>query len=128
MNNLKNQQGLAMGSLFAILFVIGIFATAAIKLVPMYSTNNTVKNSFSEMKDIYANEDMNDVSNKAIRGRMEKFLQINQVFDKNVIEAIEIKRVKGKVLLMCNYELRSPFMSNIEFVVTFENEVDLAER
>lgn len=122
---LKYQLGMTMNEIFVILILIGFIATAAVKLLPLYADNSTVKSAFESVKDDLSGKDISEMSNKQIIGKVNKYFQINQISN-DIVEAVEIERKGKHVYLRANYEIRNEFMGNIDVVVKFENEIDLA--
>ena len=121
-----NQQGLTIYEAMFFLAVIGFAATAAIKLGPVYMEDNVVQNALKSIHDDYAGTNMQDVQDVMIKGKVQRYFQVNMVSD--VIEkSMKITRNKGKVILSFDYEIRKPFMYNVDVVVVFTHEVDLAD-
>jgi hypothetical protein len=120
-----NQQGMTIYAAMFFLGVIGFAATLAIKLGPVYMENNVVKDAMKSIHDDYAGTNMQDVQDTVIKGKVQRYFQVNMV--SSVIEqSMKITRNKDKVILSFNYEIRKPFMYNVDTVVVFTNEVDLA--
>ena len=120
------QLGMTMYGIMFLLVVIGFVATAAIKLGPTYMDNRVVKSALEEMHNDYASVNLQDVTDGEILGKVQKYFQVNMV--SAVIEqSAKVTRSGEHVVLSFNYEIRVPFMGNVDAVMVFENEVDLAE-
>ena len=122
----REQAGITMYGIMFVLIVIGFMATAAIKLGPHYIDNNVVKNALNDIKANYANTDMQNVSDNEIKGKLNKYFEVNMV-DDEIARSAKVTREKQKVTLSLNYEIRTNFISNIDVVLVFNNEVDLAK-
>jgi hypothetical protein len=125
-SNRPSQLGMTMyGMLFALL-VVGFVATAAIKLGPAYMDNTVVKRALDAIHQDYSGMNMQDVTDNEIRGKVQKYFQINMV-SPEIENSMVITRVKEQVILSFNYEIRTRFMGNVDTVLVFNNEVDLAD-
>lgn len=122
----RYQSGMSASGLLFVLMVVGFLATAAVKIGPAYIDNRAVVQGLQSLKEQYAGKDLQDISDKAIIGSMEKMLSVNMV-SPEASDSIAVRRVKGDVYVSANYEIRNNFMSNVDIVVVFENEVNLAE-
>ena len=79
----------------------------------------------SDIHASYAGVNMQDVTDNEIKGKVQKYFQVNMVSD-SIEKSLKITRIKDKVILSFNYEIRAPFMGNVDTVTVFDNEVDLA--
>lgn len=122
----RYQTGMTMYGMMFVMFAIGLAATAAIKLGPHYVDNHVVQNALSEIQTNYANADLQDISDKEIIGKLNKYFEVNMV-DDEIAKNAKVTRDKQKVILSVNYEIRTGFMGNVDFVIVFNNEVDLAK-
>jgi len=121
------QKGMTMWQLMLVLIVIGFVATAAVKLVPAYIDNHVVLSALDDVQKSYAGTNMQEVKDNEILTKLGKYFEVNQVSD--VIEkSAKVTRVKQQVILNINYEIRSNFMGNLDTVLVFKNEVDLAKQ
>lgn len=71
-------------------------------------------------KDIY------EVTNGEIKGRISKFFQVSML-PGEIEKQIQIERENRGVYLRLDYENRMPFMGNIDIVLNFSHEVNLAD-
>lgn len=120
------QLGMTMYSMMFLLVVIGFVATAAIKLGPAYMDNRVVVSALEEMDKDYSGMNMQDVTDGQITGKVQKYFQVNMV-SQEIERAAKVTRSGDQVVLSFDYEIRIPFMANIEVVLVFKNEVDLAD-
>jgi type II secretory pathway pseudopilin PulG len=119
------QMGMTMWQMMFVLIIVGFVATAAIKMGPAYVDNHVVVSALDDIQKSYAGSNMQEVKDQEILTKLEKYFEVNQVSD--VIEkSAKVTRVKQQVILSINYEIRSNFMGNVDTVLVFKNEVDLA--
>jgi len=121
---LQRQGGMTPTSILFVLLAIGFTATAAVKLGPAYADNHVVQSALQDVQKQFAGADMQEVSDTEIKGKLSKYFQVNMVSDE-VEKNVKVTRVKEKVTLSDNYEVRTNFMGNVDVVLVFNNEVDL---
>jgi Domain of unknown function (DUF4845) len=115
------QRGITLMGFIFLLLVAAFFALIGMKLVPVYSEFMSVKSSMNALakEGGMGDKDISDI---------QKDLQ--RRFDIDYVDSIQAKQAKlmpgtgGKQLNM-NYEVRTPFVYNIDFVVKFDYSVDL---
>ncbi|HQQ74427.1 MAG TPA: DUF4845 domain-containing protein [Pseudomonadales bacterium] len=106
----------------AFLFVI----TVVLKLAPLYIDDKNIASSMDGVHAALAGKDINEVTNSDIKGRLGKFFEVSMLPD-DLLKQVEVVREGGKVLLKLDYEKRQPFMGNVDIVLRFNHQVDLAE-
>jgi hypothetical protein len=124
MNTRYFQQGMSAGQIMLLLVAIGFGATIAISVIPVYIDNGTVSSALQSVQEAYEGKDIQDISDREIRGKLGNYFQINMV-SREVEEAVRIVREKDTVSLSINYEIRKPLMGNVDIVMSFENQVNL---
>jgi hypothetical protein len=112
-----SQQGLSMTGWMAVLFVVAIFVTCAVKIMPLYLDAWTARTA---IENVVAKQREKTESIRAIRSA------ISRQFIANRVEVVKIKKVKinktkGKIVIDANYEKREPLFYNIDVVVKFDN-------
>jgi Tfp pilus assembly protein PilN len=117
----KYQSGWTFWGLLFTLSVVGFAAYVGIRLVPVYSANENVKNAMElAMKDISGQS----VSRSAIIRKMQAQLYLDgshQLVDYK--KALKLKRNKKDIILTVNYEREVPVIANVSLLVRFKNEV-----
>lgn len=100
---------------------VAIFlAILTMKLVPIYVEHESVK---SMVDDIAADSNMKNANKRVIRTKIDKVLNINSMDDQLRAKDFVIERVKGskdRRELKVEYEVRKPWMANLDFVVKFK--------
>ena len=117
MRNFARQDGISLGGVLLVFALIGLAALVAIRLVPVYLESFTVKESVISVVDEAKREPLTPVQ---MRDLIVKRFRINNV---KVVKKddIIIKREGFFYKITVDYEVRTPFIQNIDFVVKFEN-------
>lgn len=122
----KQQRGFTFWELSLYLCMFGFIVTCALKLGPHYVDDMNVAKAISGVHEALAGKDIYEVTNSDIKGRVSKFFQVSMISDE-ILKELEVERDSGKVLLRLNYDARTSFIGNIDIVMHFEHEVDLAQ-
>lgn len=114
------QRGITLIGFVIVLAVAGFFAFMAMKLVPIYQEYMSV---VSAMKALQDEPGIVNMSPLKIRDLLSRRFDISYV-DSVKPENIKITRADG-YLLQIKYEVRKPFMYNIDIVASFDRTVEL---
>jgi hypothetical protein len=111
----RRQQGLTMLSWMFVLGVAVFFALVAIKMVPTYIENYSVRQVLANMEN---DRTLRGGTAPAIRESFFKRLKINSVyeFDRSWIK---ISKQKDGNLVEVDYEIRKPVLGNVFIVMAF---------
>ena len=120
----SRQQGMSFYGVLFVLIVIGFCATVAVKIGPVYMDNKVVVRALEDIKNTYAGADVQELTDTAIKGKVSNYFQVNMV-DPEIEKNVKVTRVKDKVILSIDYEIRKNFMGNLDVVIVFNNEVEL---
>ncbi|MEM9102169.1 MAG: DUF4845 domain-containing protein [Pseudomonadota bacterium] len=116
------QQGITMLGLLMTLGLIGFFSLIAIKLFPLYFEGLTAKSVIRELSE---DPSVATRSIREIRKSLSARFDISQI---NSVKAGEVK-IKtlqgGKRQVLLDYEVRTPFLGNVDLIVKFVEEVEL---
>lgn len=118
------QRGITLAGFLIVLVIVGFFAYMAMRLVPPYIEYGNVK---SAMNAVAAE------ANAASQPPAEIRTRLSRRFDTSYVESLKpeqvrIQRAGNRAQLTAKYEVRKPFINNIEFAITFEHTVDMAGR
>lgn len=118
----RHQQGMTGISLALILVMVAFFAMLIIRLFPIYMEHFSVT---SHLKSLSNESGAAAKTNAEIISTLRKRFQIDDV--KNVTdEHIFIEREKGGlVIVVVEYEVRTPAISNVDMIVSFSDEIEL---
>jgi hypothetical protein len=112
-----SQQGLSMTGWMAVLFVVAIFVTCAVKIIPLYMDAWTAKTA---IENVVEKQREKTGSVREIRSSISRQFNANRV---EVLKAkkLKITKTKGKIVIDANYEKREPLFYNIDVVVKFDD-------
>lgn len=120
---LKKQRGLTMISWIFVIGLVGIQAVLAMRIIPVYINFNSVKHM---MDGLPGDPEVGSMSKKKLRQYISKRLKIENLYDlSRDKEAFKFVKKKTGTVLVLHYEERGPIFSNLEFVATFDHEVNL---
>lgn len=118
-------RGITLIGFLIVLAVVGFFAYAAMRLVPVYTEYFGVVKAMEQVR----------AEGGAQRSIQELRNSLSLKFDTQYVDtanvppsAISITRQSGAVALRIAYERRVPFMYNVDLLVSFDKSVDLANR
>jgi len=122
---LRKQKGITLLGFAMLLCVVGFFAYAAMKLIPVYSTQMGVVKA---MKQLQAEQGINEKSIDDIRRDLNVKFDLQYV-DESIIPPanIQLKKQGGASSLRIFYDRRVPFMYNVDLLVSFDTTVDLSK-
>ncbi len=120
----KKQQGMTGLGWMTVIFLICFFAFVGIKLLPVYMENYSVK---SIIKAVKQEPNIAKKSAAAVRALINKRLLINGIRDIKK-EHISIKKFAGVLSVKIEYEVRKPLFGNMDAVMSFKDEFELASR
>ncbi|MDB9693536.1 DUF4845 domain-containing protein [Acinetobacter nosocomialis] len=115
----KAQQGT---SYLAILFGVVIFAIAAkavLAVWPAYWDDRVINNQITELMQ----QSSADITPQKFMTQMDQRLEMNNIRDLDFKEIAEVFNESG-LIVKKKYEVRKPFLLNIDLVLTFEKSFD----
>ncbi|MBP1492844.1 DUF4845 domain-containing protein [Acinetobacter nosocomialis] len=115
----KAQQGT---SYLAILFGVVIFAIAAkavLAVWPAYWDDRVINNQIAELMQ----QSSADITPQKFMTQMDQRLEMNNIRDLHFKEIAEVFNESG-LIVKKKYEVRKPFLLNIDLVLTFEKSFD----
>ena len=126
MNNLNNmtvarhaQQGMTTIGIVLVLGIIALIALTAVRVVPIYIENFTIKSVLTSVKD---DQKIDAKSKSAIWNSLKKRLYINEV---RMIkrEHVDITRGNGQTTVTITYESRRPYLGPLFIGGSFSESV-----
>ena len=113
------QQGVTLISWIVILGVVAFLTTIVLRLFPVYIEHMAVTSSLESLA-----QEKEPMGASEIRTKLMKRFEINDV--ENVTRKdIKIESARGVYQVNIAYEVRTPFMSNIDFVVSFDDDAEV---
>ncbi len=121
MRTLSKQRGMSPVAWIAILLVVGFFAYFGSKVVPTYYTYYSLLDVVEGVKD---DRVLRDSSLSELRSTLRKRMRLNDV-DDVADNVVTIERRGGDVVATIDYQVREPFIANIDLLMTFERSYTL---
>ncbi|VAW61388.1 hypothetical protein MNBD_GAMMA10-1811 [hydrothermal vent metagenome] len=123
---MKKQSGLTMISWMVIIGFLAVQFILGLRVIPVYMNYHSVKNV---MDSLPIDTDIKGKNVKAIKKILSKRLKIENLYElARDKEAFKFKKIKGGYNLVAHYESRGPIIGNLEFVATFDHQVDILTR
>lgn len=117
------QRGMSTYTMIFFVLSLGFVALFGFKAGMPIMDNWQVKKI---VEDLANDEGVRNMSDSNIRGLLEKKFQVNQIRHISVRNDVEITHVDGVRRVSINYEVREPFVGNVDLVISFDkNTVDL---
>ncbi|HKJ77786.1 MAG TPA: DUF4845 domain-containing protein [Gammaproteobacteria bacterium] len=118
------QEGITAIGALVILVLVGFLALAVLKLFPVYMEHFSVTASMESLKE--------EPGDERLTGRKLEQLLMRR-FNVNSVQSvgrehIEVDPNDSGFTVSVVYERRVPFMANIDFVVSFDDTVEVAAR
>ncbi|HHH38810.1 MAG TPA: DUF4845 domain-containing protein [Sedimenticola sp.] len=115
------QRGMTGTGWLVVLALIGFFSLLAIKLVPVYLENYSVRTVLASLKE----EPL--ITNKSVREIkriVERRLKVNGVYDVKS-KGLKVRRNSGVTRVEMTYSVRKHMMGNVDVLVSFSEQVRL---
>ena len=116
-NNLKKQQVVSKLGLVVMFFLVAVFLTAGLKVVPLYIDHNLIVGVCDELIETGEADNMT-ISD--IRIRVSNTLRINNVtgFD---LRSITLRRENSQAIITVAYERRVELFANLDVIAKFDS-------
>ena len=117
------QRGMTLISWVLIIGLVGIQLIAAIRIAPVYLAFSSVKKIMEEVK---VDSKSHGATPNQLTIMINKRLNINGIYalQKNP-DAFTFQKTKDGMIVTLNYEARGPISGNLEFLATFNYEIDI---
>jgi len=115
------QSGIAMSSLLMILVILALVFSMVIKLVPVYLQHFNVVASLNKVAaeaKAGGGRSLGDIRSGLLRQ-----FSINDVDLGREVVSVNTKNRRTEIVI--DYEVRKPFLGNIDFVIHFHNSAEL---
>lgn len=119
----KKQRGMTLIAWVIILGLVGIQAIAAMRIVPVYMNYYSAKKIMEEVK---ADGNSRGATPGQLNIMINKRLNINGLYDlQKDKDAFKYQKTRDGMIITLYYEARGPIYGNLEFVATFDHEIDI---
>jgi Tfp pilus assembly major pilin PilA len=121
---MRKQHGITLIGFAIVLVIVGFFAYAAMKLVPVYSEYFSVVKS---MKSLQSDAGIQNMGIEEIRRKLEPIFDVQYVDENDVpLSSVTLITANGQHSLNVAYSVQKPFIYNIDLLVHFNYTVDLS--
>jgi hypothetical protein len=121
---MRKQHGITLIGFAIVLVIVGFFAYAAMKLVPVYSEYFSVVKS---MKSLQSDAGIQNMGIEEIRRKLEPIFDVQYVDENDVpLSSVTLITANGQRSLNVAYSVQKPFIYNIDLLVHFNYTVDLS--
>jgi hypothetical protein len=118
------QKGITLIGFAMVMCVGGFFAYAAMKLIPLYTEYFGVVKS---MKSLQTEAGIETMSIDQIRDRLDRNFSVQYVNEADVpLKSINLVTQNNQHSLRVAYDVRVPFIYNIDLMVHFDKTIDLS--
>ena len=116
-NNLKKQQGVSKLGLLVMFFLVAVFLTAGLKVVPLYIDHNLIVGICDKLIETGEAENMTITD---IRLRVSRTLRINNVRDFD-LNSSTLRRENSHAIITVAYERRVELFANLDVIAKFDS-------
>ena len=115
-------QGAFFGDWLGVLLLLALLVAAAMKFAPTYLDHHAAREQIMGLKEATQGQ---TVSITEVRTRLAKRLQINNL--KTMLDdgLITIDEKRDRVTVSMDYEVKTPLIANVEFLITFDEQYDI---
>jgi hypothetical protein len=118
----KKQQGWTFWSLLFTASVVIFFGYVGMQLVPVYASNNNIKNA---MMLSIEGSDLRKINRASIIKKIKQQLYLDGTHDLiDYKNELKIKRTRSRFVLEADYDQKIPLFANINILVEFNPTVD----
>jgi hypothetical protein len=121
--NIRRHSGLTLIGFLIVLSFTLFFAYAGMRLIPMYLEYNALTTAMDRLQDEPGSSKM---SPSAIKQRVSRSLWASYASNNIKPAHMKISKVSGGIRVRVAYEIREPFLGNIDLVGKFDNSVILS--
>ncbi|TVP57935.1 MAG: DUF4845 domain-containing protein [Halomonadaceae bacterium] len=118
---MKQQQGASALSFLVVVFILLSFLTIAIRLVPVYFDDYSVKKLFSSLEESGQMQGASIREAQALVKRRQDQNNLNMFGQ----EQLKIRKDNGVFLIDLDYEVRVPMVGNVDAIVHFTHNYEL---
>jgi len=119
--NISKQSGMSLWGVSIILIIVIANAFIALKIVPVYMENQTVKTVLESLREPLKQKRL---PNKKVRQMIDAKLLVNSIRDIGA-DKIEIKQSTNKSTVTIDYEVRKNIFYNIDAIMKFKEELEV---
>ncbi|MBI5461819.1 MAG: DUF4845 domain-containing protein [Gammaproteobacteria bacterium] len=122
MQTLKSQRGMTAIGWLIVLGLIGFFVLLALRMTPSYLEYFTISSALESLQN---EPGMANKTPQDIRTMLSKRFDINDV-GSITAKDVDIQNQGGSYLVGVDYEVRMPVLGNVDVVMSFNKEIEVA--
>lgn len=119
--NTRRQRGMSFGGWLIVALLVFSAASVAIRLIPIYLDHRLLDSLIS---DLVATPEVAKMTSRQFREALRKDLRMNSIRNLELKDMLKFERLEGAVRVDLNYEVREPLVSNIDLILTFEEQYE----
>lgn len=123
-NRIKSQRGMTMISMAVVVIFILFQVVIAMNVIPVYLTDNTVKDV---MAGLTTDAAAASTPTSKLKTLVAKRLSINSVYSIKT-DQIKVKKGRGESIVTIEYEPRGKLIGSLEYIVSFKHETRIPSR
>lgn len=118
----RSQRGVSLLAWIAILVVVGLFVLFGMRTIPAYFEYFTL---VSIAEGVRQDRSLQEAPPQEVRSELNKRMRIDDVDDIGDAgyDAVSIRQGGGELTLIIDYEVREPFLGNIDLVISFDRRI-----
>jgi len=120
--NIRRTNGLTLIGFLIVLVVTLFFAYAAMRVVPMYLEYHALRNAMGQLEDNPASANMTP---QQIKNKIKMSLWASYASNNIKPEHMRISKTTTGIKVRVAYEIREPFLGNIDVIGKFDRSVIL---
>lgn len=120
--NFRRQSGLTLIGFIIVLAVALFFIYAGMRVIPMYIEYHALVTSMNSLEE---DPTAKSLSPQQIKRKLEDFLWVNYSTENIQREHMRITRAQGGIKVRVAYEVRKPFLGNIDIIGHFDRSIIL---
>jgi hypothetical protein len=120
--NVRRQKGLTLIGFFIVLSVVLFFIYAGMRLAPSYLEYHALTNAMNSLRDDPAAKSMSPVR---IKQKIMDHLWVSYSNNNIKREHMRISKKSGGINVRVAYEVRKPFLGNVDVILSFDRTVVL---
>ena len=120
--NIRKENGLTLIGFLIVLCVVLFFAYAGMRVVPMYLEYHALRNALTKLEDDPASKSLTP---QKIKQSIQNSLWASYASNNITNDDIRISKKSVGVTVQVAYEVRKPFIGNIDIIGSFDRSVVL---
>ena len=117
----RHQRGMSMSGWFLVIVLILSASSLGLSTVPAYLDHRTLDGL---VESLLERPDLGELSNARILDRLESSMKMNNLREMQIEDMVELERGTGTLKVHLVYEVREHLFSNVDVVMSFEEQYE----